>query len=122
MESGKYESMLSLFGNVFICGNEVDSHIWKLNPSGMFSAIRPLQGSGIFFSNAPPCAQVWMGLATPRVEVFCWLPATNKVSTIDNLRRKGLALKFASNNCCLCRKEREKINHLFMQHNFSYHI
>lgn len=38
----------------------------------------------------------WLGLVPPRVEAFCWLVVSGKVSMVDNLRRKGFALEESS--------------------------
>lgn len=42
----------------------------------------------------PPCASVWMGLAPPRVEAFCWLAVAGKISTTDMLRRGWCRIPF----------------------------
>ena len=60
-----------------------------------------------------PCASVWMGLGPPRVEAFCWFVVRGKISTTDNLRR-GLMSIDISDICCLCRREMESVNHLFL--------
>ena len=55
-----------------------------------------------------------MGLAPPRMEAFCWLAIAGKISTTDNLRRRGLLSESISDICCLCRRKRESIDHLFI--------
>ena len=60
-----------------------------------------------------PFSLVWLGLAPPWVEAFCWLVVVDKVSTVDNLRRRGFTSNNLSNNCVMCGKE-ESINHLFL--------
>ena len=57
---------------------------------------------------------VWLGFAPPRVEAFCWLTVVGKVSTVDNLRRRGLTSNNISNTCVMCGKE-GSIDHLFLQ-------
>lgn len=53
------------------------------------------------------------------VEAFCWLAIASKISTLDNLRRRGLRREFVSDMCCLCGKERESIDHLLIHCNVS---
>lgn len=40
-----------------------------------------------------PGSLVWVGLATPRVESFCWLVVLGKAATTDVLRRRGILLE-----------------------------
>ena len=65
---------------------------------------------------------MWCGLASLRVEVFCWLVVAGKVSTVDVLRRKGLTLENINDRCSLCGREDETINHLFLHCDFAAFI
>lgn len=49
---------------------------------------------------------VWLGLAPPRVETFCWLAISGKVSTADNLKR-GMSSENISDLRFCCGKERD---------------
>ena len=76
--------------NAFLCRDEADSWIRKPNTSGDFlskSFHRELDPCDMTPS---PCALAWRGLAPPRVEAFRWLVVAGKISTADNLRRRGL--------------------------------
>lgn len=44
-------------------------------------------------------ARVWLGLAPPKVEVFCWLALFGRVLIVDNLRRKRVILEACSDLC-----------------------
>lgn len=44
----------------------------------------------------PPCSLIRLGSAPLQVEVLCWLAISGKVSTVDNLKRKGLSLEAIS--------------------------
>jgi hypothetical protein len=46
----------------------------------------------------------------PRIHLFLWLLAHNKLATVDNLNKKGLDEPV---QCCFCAKE-ESIFHLFL--------
>lgn len=70
----------------------------------------------------PPSTLVWMGLASPRVESFCWLGVSSKIPTTDNLRRKGFMLENSAEFCALGGKERENINHLFIHYEFVHFL
>lgn len=54
------------------------------------------------------------------MEAFAWLAILGKVSTMDNLRRRGLASGAISNLCVLGRKEMETVDHLFIHCQFSH--
>lgn len=70
----------------------------------------------------PPSSLVWLGLALPRVEAFCWLVISDKASTIDNLRKKGFVFEKSSEFCVLCRREKEHIDHLFVHCEFVHFL
>lgn len=53
-----------------------------------------------------------MGLVPLRVEAFYWRVVSSKVSTVDNLRRRGILLDDYFDICVLCGMERENIDHL----------
>ena len=40
----------------------------------------------------PVSSLIWLGLAPQRMEPFCWLGESGKVSTVDNLKRRGILL------------------------------
>lgn len=51
---------------------------------------------------------VWL---PPRVQAFCWLTVSRRVSTANLLKRRGLTSESISDLCSLCGKERETIDH-----------
>eukprot|EP00268_Persea_americana_P006999 TRINITY_DN12556_c0_g1_i1.p1 TRINITY_DN12556_c0_g1~~TRINITY_DN12556_c0_g1_i1.p1 ORF type:complete len:120 (+),score=23.18 TRINITY_DN12556_c0_g1_i1:824-1183(+) len=56
---------------------------------------------------------VWLRLVPLRVEAFCWLAVAAKVSTIDNLRKRGLMYSSISYVCVMCRMEAETVTIFF---------
>lgn len=64
--------------------------------------------------NRVPSSFVWLGLAPPQVEAFCWLVVVGKVSMVDNLRRRGLTSNDMSDICVMCGNEEELVNYLFL--------
>lgn len=70
----------------------------------------------------PPRFCIWLGLALPRVEAFCWLAVVGKASTVGILRRRGVDSINILDMCSLCGKEIQSISHLFNQCGLSVHI
>ena len=90
-----------------------DSQIGKPSTFGEFSAkafYSALEGT---LPHRDPSSLVWLGLALPRVEAFCWLVVTGKISIVDKLRRRGLASNNISSTCVICGKEKESAIYLF---------
>lgn len=57
---------------------------------------------------------VWTGVIPPRVKAFCWLAVAAKISTTNNLRRKGLTSSTITDTCVMYHKELEPVNHLLL--------
>ena len=108
----EFESSSSLLSNTFLCRDIVDCCIWKPDCSGLFSS-KSFYRELDLIDEKRSCALVWMGLAPPRVEAFCWLAISGKISTAENLRR-GLLSESISDICCLRKRKRESMDHLFI--------
>lgn len=115
-------SLIGSSSNVFLCRDFEDCHIWKANSYGEFScrpfhkALEDTQRGRL--SNS----LVWLGLAPPRVEAFCWLTVSGKASTVDKLQRRSLVLEDSFDYCVLCGKEKKNINHLFLHCEFAHFL
>ena len=48
----------------------------------------------------------------------CWLLVAKKISTTDSLRR-GLVSRKSFQTCCLCKREWESVDHLFLHCDFA---
>ena len=121
-EEAEFGSLKNLLSNVFFCRDVVDSRIWMPCSSGAFSCksfYKELEG---FPSINASASLAWLGLAPPRVEAFMWLALSGKVSTADNLRRRGLTSMAISDICVLCGKVNETVDHLFVHCEFSYSL
>lgn len=55
----------------------------------------------------------------PRVEAFCWLIFSGKVSMNEMLKRRGFLFESISELCLIYGKEGETIDHLFLHHEYS---
>ena len=63
----------------------------------------------------------WLGLAPSKVKAFEWLALSGKVSTVDNLRRRGLASMAILDIFVLCEKDCETVDCLCIV-NFLIHF
>lgn len=52
------------------------------------------------------------------MEALCWLVVASKISTVDNLRRKGSLSDNLNDLCSLCGKVIESINQAFIHCEF----
>ena len=87
-----------------------DTMIWKLNHSGVFNV------RSFYFSLAAPLVSfpwksIWCVKVPKMVAFFLWTAARGGILTIDNLVKKNLPLV---NWCCLCRGEKEIVDHLLI--------
>ena len=71
---------------------------------------------GTMEANLPraSCSLVWLGLVPSRFEAFCRLTVAGKISTANNLRRRGILWNSILDTCIICGKERESIDHLLL--------
>ena len=58
-----------------------------------------------------PYRLIWNSVVPPKFGVFTWEAAWGKVLTMDNLKRRGMAV---ANRCFLCEEDEETINHLLI--------
>ena len=114
LEEGSYEEMLSLLTNLFLCRDSEDAQTWKPSISGNFSAKAfPLALEG-FHPLRAPSPFVWLGLAPPWVEAFCWLDMMERFPTMDNLRRRRMTSLNFSDLGVMCGREDKTTNHHFI--------
>jgi len=88
-----------------------DVHIWRLSPSGQYSAKSAyehlFQGSTLF----RPWERIWKTWAPGKCKFFLWLVEHDKCWTAYRLARRGLP---CPKRCLLCDQEQETINHLLV--------
>jgi hypothetical protein len=88
-----------------------DKHIWRLSPSGKYSAKSAyehmFQGSIQF----GPWERIWKTWSPGKCKFFLWLVAHNRCWTADRLERRGLP---HAEHCVLCDQEQESIDHLLV--------
>lgn len=91
-EESKFGSLLILLSNVFLCRGEADRHIWKPRPSRLFSSksfLRELEAVLGAKSSVSLAWWGWLPLEWKSLVGLQLLPS-GKVSTTDNLRKRGL--------------------------------
>ncbi|CAN1324723.1 Putative ribonuclease H protein At1g65750 [Linum perenne] len=87
--------------------------VWPLEGNGIFS-VRSLARRSIL-QKYPGCStfpvdMIWMAHVPTKVAGFVWQVVHKKVSTLDNLIRRGLIFP---NRCVMCGADAETIAHLF---------
>eukprot|EP00268_Persea_americana_P066181 TRINITY_DN8959_c1_g1_i2.p1 TRINITY_DN8959_c1_g1~~TRINITY_DN8959_c1_g1_i2.p1 ORF type:complete len:185 (+),score=22.54 TRINITY_DN8959_c1_g1_i2:2665-3219(+) len=114
VEESKYSSLLSMFSNVFICRGKVDLRIWKSSPFDVFFSKYFSMTMKRILEAKPACSLLWAGLALLRVTMFCWFVVAGKVSTTNNLKKRGIVSRVISNLCLLFGKDKKVIDHMFV--------
>lgn len=97
-----------------------DRRNWKWTADGAFT-VRSCYLSLLppsFFVDFPHKI-VWNNNVPTKISFFTWLVHHNSLLTQDNLERKGRTLV---NRCCMCKKELEIINHLFLHCSVAHSI
>ncbi|KAL7169038.1 hypothetical protein ACSBR2_034130 [Camellia fascicularis] len=93
----------------------VDSCSWLANSSGQFSvsSMRRWWDTAIGTGQVVPKG-VWVGLAPPKVQFFCWLAWRGKVKTSNFLQRIGVLHASVNNICVFCQADVESLNHVLL--------
>ncbi|CAN1325280.1 Putative ribonuclease H protein At1g65750 [Linum perenne] len=95
---------------------------WILEPRGEFSVrsfARQLAMTSFGGLNDFPADVIWNKQVPTKVACFIWQVAHGSISTIDNLRRRGLQIP---NRCIMCGYDAESIRHLFFECSFAVHV
>jgi hypothetical protein len=58
-----------------------------------------------------PWKIIWKSKVPPRVAFFSWIAALGKILTVDNLRKRHIALV---SWCCMCKAGGESVDHLLL--------
>ena len=93
----------------FSFSEEEDSPIWMYHPSGCYSVksfYAIVNNGGVVPVHTPA---IWQLNVPPRIHVFLWLVANNKVLTRDNLHKR----RHVEDRTCLFCSELETVDHLF---------
>lgn len=114
------ESLLGLASNIFICREEKDCCIWKRSGSRKFSIKSLCMALADPSVSQVPRALMWCVLTPP--EDFCWLVIASKVSTVDNIRKKGMTSENIATCAHYVRGKGKTINHIFFHCKFASYL
>jgi hypothetical protein len=74
-------------------------------------------------NDIPPKSAIWREIwnpnSPPKINIFCWQLAHNKILTGDNLNKRGFSGPF---RCALCNNSLENSEHLFLNCNFTRQV
>ncbi|CAN1756932.1 Putative ribonuclease H protein At1g65750 [Linum perenne] len=92
---------------------------WPIHPGGSFtvSSLRhALVAENFNGCIAFPSKLIWQSVAPTKVACFAWKVFDSKITTVDNLQRKGFSFV---NKCVLCNANLESVKHIFLDCAFS---
>ncbi|KAJ4810914.1 RNA-directed DNA polymerase (reverse transcriptase)-related family protein [Rhynchospora pubera] len=87
-----------------------DDFIWRLNSINSFSVNSLYKLQKAFPKPNSSLASIWNLKIPPRMKIFMWRLAQDRLATLDNLKRRGWHLP---NRCCMCNSQEETSQHLF---------
>ncbi|KAG2611816.1 hypothetical protein PVAP13_4KG212210 [Panicum virgatum] len=93
----------------FVLTQEDDTHIWRLDASGQYTAKSAYLA---FFNGATtfePWHRIWKTWAPAKCKIFLWLAGRNRCWTADRLARRNLP---HPERCLFCDQEAEDIQHI----------
>lgn len=92
-----------------------DSCSWLAEKSGQFTVASVWRWRAAAGGNdlVVP-AGVWVSLAPPKMQFFCWLAWRGRVKTSSFLQRIGALHLSASNLCVFCQVEMETVEHVLL--------
>jgi hypothetical protein len=105
-----WDDLLSVVENV-VSSDESDALVWcyeslGIHSSHSFYAIVNYRGVRPVY-----VPTIWNVMVPPKIQLFLWLLAHNKLTTVDNLNKKGLDKPV---QCCFCTYH-ESVSHLFFE-------
>ena len=121
-EINQWEVLCAILKEFGICESLNDSLIWKRTPNGRYSTNQFYKDVTKSESlNLEWWKLVWSGLASPKVEVFCWQLMRGRITVKEQLARRGL-VDWNIAGCTFCKAETESMVHLFFSYRFSWSI
>ena len=96
-----------------------DDIVWKLAPSGHYSAASAYLGQFLGMTNSAMEQMVWRNWAPPKVKFFAWLAIQDRIWTAERLEKRGWP---NCGPCPLCRREVESGTHLFTKCRFTLRL
>ncbi|XWS13282.1 hypothetical protein CRYUN_Cryun36dG0024100 [Craigia yunnanensis] len=123
-EIQQWNDLCSILKESAVCHNLKDPLIWKGSTSGLYSVKKYCKSMTNFYSmnmDSNIWKFVWMGLAPPKVEIFCWQMIRGRITVKDLLVKRGM-MEWNMTGCTFCKADIELVEHLFFSCNFSWTI
>ncbi|XWS32576.1 hypothetical protein CRYUN_Cryun22dG0001300 [Craigia yunnanensis] len=118
-EFQQWLDLLSTLKGIEVCDSLKDSFVWKGSLSGKYSVNLYCKSvSRSSNMDREIWKSVWMGLAPPKVEAFCWQLMRGRIATKDQLACRGL-LDWSRAVCTFCKSVCESSRHLFFACSFT---
>jgi mannosylglycoprotein endo-beta-mannosidase len=104
----RWRELEQIASSIFF-SNDCDSLIWEYSTSGNYSSSSCY--NIISYRGVTPIfiPSIWTLVVPPRVHIFLWLFANNKLMTRDNMLKRNLG---KPTDCIFCSEE-ESVDHLF---------
>lgn len=117
-EETQFISLLNFLYGVYIQDRREDERVWNATKKWLFF-FWSLISSWSFLERTrgrTSVTSIWKYKAPPRVVIFGWLVFQKGILTMDNLRRRG---KLVVNDCPMCLRDEEMVNHLLLNFKFA---
>lgn len=104
------------FHLVYLSNANRDFRIWSLSLDGWFSSKSFFT---IFFEDHSSPShfsshKMWISIDLPWVKAFNWIASLGRQNTMDMLLRRHPYMALSPSVCCLCGKNEENGNHIFI--------
>jgi len=115
-EVGVFASFFQVLHSVKVSRDCADRLWWVSSKKGLFK-IKSFKSLACSGSSGFPWKSVWRIQAPSMAIFFAWLAALGKICTMDNLRKRYIIIV---DKCCLCKRDRESVDHLFLHCDVAY--
>jgi hypothetical protein len=95
--------------------------LWGHSTTGIFSVNEAYYLQGNYHNQSPEIiwSKIWQSILWPKVSIFLWLTAQNRILIWDNLLKKGF---IGPSRCTLCQQSEETMEHLCNNCHYSQQI
>ncbi|KAG9442213.1 hypothetical protein H6P81_018067 [Aristolochia fimbriata] len=120
VETAEFGSFNTNIQTFYPCTNVEDELVWSLSPNGSYTVASAYTHFLGHPGGSSQAKLAWKLEAPPKVKMFIWSVAHNKILTRENLVRRGISLP--SLLCPLCQDKQESVDHLLLQCTMAWHI